>query len=120
MLKYLVFLFIQLSFTCWAETSSHHPQEFVQGLKDDPHAGEKIYQQFCSNCHAQKPIIPVGAPAIGDEKAWVKRLSKGQKTLLENTLNGYGVMPARGGCFECSDEQIQMAINYILDSSIKH
>lgn len=118
MLKCILLVLIQLS--CWAESNSHHPQEFVSRLKDDPNAGEKIYQQFCSNCHAQKPIIPVGAPALGDEKQWINRLTKGQKILLDNTLNGYGVMPARGGCFECSDEQIQMSINYILNSSIKH
>lgn len=118
MRKCLILLLVSL--VVWSQNNSHRPQEFIAGLKNDPKAGEKIYQQFCSNCHAQKPLIPVGAPMIGDEKAWTKRLSKGQKMLLENTLNGYGVMPARGGCFECSDEQIQMSINYILDSSIKH
>lgn len=104
----------------FAQGASHKPQEFVASLKNDPKAGEKIYQQFCANCHAQKPFIPLGAPTIGDERAWTKRLSKGQEVLLKNTLDGYGAMPARGGCFECSDEQINMSIKYITDSSMTH
>lgn len=105
-------LFLILSSFTWA--ASHHPQEFLAALKHDPRAAEKIYQQFCANCHALHPLIPLGAPRIGDKKAWQQRLTKGQALLLQHTLNGLGLMPARGGCFECSDEQIQMVINYMI------
>jgi len=30
--------------------------------------------------------------------------------LLEHTSEGFGAMPARGGCFECTDEQLELAI----------
>ena len=95
----------------WA--SSHHPEQFLSELKNDPHATEKIYQQFCANCHAKNPLIPVGAPIVGNEADWKPRIKKGLPCLLNSTMNGIGIMPARGGCFECSDEQLTMIINYM-------
>jgi len=35
-------------------------------------------------------------------------------TLLKMTIQGVGAMPARGGCFECSDGQLKEAIIYML------
>jgi cytochrome c5 len=87
--------------------ASHHPQAFLKTLKDDKDAAQKIYQVYCSNCHNQHPLIPIGAPRIGDKAAWKQRLSQGEKKVLEHSLNGIGLMPARGGCFECSDEQLK-------------
>ncbi len=110
MLK-LVWMFI-LSNCVWS--NSHHPQQFLKELKHDPHAIEKIYQQFCANCHAEHALIPVGAPRVGVSTDWQSRQKKGEALLLEHTLNGYHLMPARGGCFECSDEQIKLIIDYML------
>jgi cytochrome c5 len=94
--------------------ASHRPIDFIKSIEHDPKAGQKIYQSFCQNCHAPKPLIPVGAPRVGNAKDWEKRLTQGQKALLQHTIEGIGIMPARGGCFECSDEQLQKAIDYIL------
>ena len=97
-----------------ARGASHHPQQFLDALQHDPRAAEKIYQQYCANCHAKHPLIPLGAPRIGDKTAWQQRLRHGNAILLKHSLNGIGLMPARGGCFECSDEQIEMVIQYML------
>ncbi len=35
-------------------------------------------------------------------------------TLLSNALNGFNAMPPRGTCADCSEEEIQAAINYML------
>jgi len=110
MLKYVWILI--LSNCVWS--SSHHPQQFLQDMKTDPHATQKIYQHFCANCHAVHPLIPLGAPRVGVLKDWQQRQKKGVAVMLEHTLNGYNLMPARGGCFECSDEQIKMIIDYML------
>ena len=97
----------------WA--ASHHPQAFLKSIQHDPKAAEKIYQQFCVNCHAKHPLIPLGAPLVGDKKAWKLRLKHGYDQLLLHSLEGIGMMPARGGCFECSDEDIKMVINYMVN-----
>ena len=43
--------------------------------------------------------------------------SLGMPVLLKLTIDGKGAMPARGGCFECSDEQLMDVIKYIVSQS---
>ena len=95
----------------------HSPETFVKQLQNDPEAGKKIFYEFCAACHAKRPQIDIVAPRIGDRKAWRGLRSLGKKHLLSITVHGLGAMPARGGCFECSDEQLQMAVDYIMDNS---
>jgi cytochrome c5 len=90
----------------------HYPTTFVDQLKGDPQAGLKIYKQYCVSCHAKNPVLNLNAPLVGDKTEW--RLRTRRKNLLQRTLHGVGAMPARGGCFECSDAQIQAAIDYML------
>jgi cytochrome c5 len=92
----------------------HSPISITEQLENDPNAGEKIFKSFCAACHANPPAIEINAPLIGDEKAWEKRKNLGTATLLLITQKGIGAMPARGGCFECSDKQLQETIDYIL------
>ena len=93
----------------------HNPISFVAQIKNDPKAGEKIVHEFCGACHEKIPAIEVGAPRIGIAQEWApyKKLTK--EELLKSTKQGLGAMPARGGCFECSDEQLQQAIDYMLN-----
>ncbi|HSW69234.1 MAG TPA: c-type cytochrome [Gammaproteobacteria bacterium] len=95
----------------------HYPAAFVKQLKGDSRAGEKIFKQFCVSCHGNPPIIDIKAPRIGDTKAWRPRQQMGMSMLMKITIMGVGAMPARGGCFECSDEQLRETIRYILKSS---
>ena len=95
----------------------HYPATFVKQLKGDPNAGEKIFKQFCTSCHGNPPIIDIKAPQIGDKKAWKIRRQMGMQTLMKITTMGVGAMPARGGCFECSDDQLRETIRYILTES---
>lgn len=97
---------------------SHSPLTLVKQLVDDPSAGEKIFKEFCASCHGRNRTIDIDAPRIGDQKLWNKLRKWGVSTLLAVTVKGVGVMPARGGCFECSDQQLRQAIEYILESSI--
>ncbi len=95
----------------------HYPTTFVRQLRGDPNAGEKIFKQFCTSCHGNPPIIAIPAPRIGDKKVWAIKQKMGMQTLLKLTIMGVGAMPARGGCFECSDAQLQETIHYILKKS---
>jgi len=95
----------------------HYPSFFVKQLEHDPKAGEKIFKQFCTSCHGKPPIIDIKAPRIGDQVEWEIRKKMGMKTLMQLTKHGVGAMPARGGCFECNDHQLEQTIEYILNQS---
>lgn len=92
----------------------HHPISFVEQLKGDPQAGQKIYHNYCESCHAREPVVDVGAPRVGDAKAWQLILKYGKNQIIEWTLDGHKKMPEHGGCFECSDQQVKLAMEYLL------
>jgi len=96
---------------------AHYPALFVKQLAGDKEAGRKIFKEFCASCHAKEPVIDVNAPKIGDQKAWQSRKKLGLENLLKITFSGVGAMPARGGCFECSDAQLRATVEYILKQS---
>jgi cytochrome c5 len=95
----------------------HYPATFVKQLMGDPDAGKKIFKEYCSTCHAKEPMIDIRAPRIGDKAAWRPKGKLGVDVLLKITIQGVAAMPSRGGCFECSDEQLRETIQYILDQS---
>ena len=114
---FVVYTLILLFPPLYAET--HHPQEFLDSIKNSKNEGEQIYTHFCINCHALKPIIPLGAPRIGENNDWKLRLKQGLDVLFKHSDEGINAMPPRGGCFECSDQQLRMAIEFMLPKQEK-
>ncbi|WP_028373133.1 c-type cytochrome [Legionella lansingensis] len=100
-------------------SASHHPQDFLKQIQGTPNEGEQIVQHFCANCHALKPLIDVGAPRIGEKEDWQVRLQKGIGDILQHTLEGINAMPPRGGCFECTDQQLVLAIVAMLPEEFR-
>ena len=39
------------------------------------------------------------------------------ETLISSTINGIGVMPAKGTCMSCSDEELTAAVEYMVENS---
>jgi len=76
--------------------------------------GESIYKQACVSCHATGVA---NAPKLGDTAAWAPRLEKGNDALFESVKNGLNVMPPRGGCMNCSDEELRSAMEYMVAQS---
>lgn len=76
--------------------------------------GKAVFDKSCKMCHGTGMM---GAPKVGDGKAWGPRLEKGKDALLESVINGLGTMPARGGCRSCSDEDLAAAVDYIAAQS---
>jgi cytochrome c5 len=56
-----------------------------------------------------------GAPVTGEADAWSSRVDKGMETLISHAINGFNAMPAKGGCSSCPDEEIQAAVEYMVD-----
>ena len=77
-------------------------------------AAEK-YQTTCFACHGTGQAH---APVVGDIIEWEIRLEKGLETLLQSTINGLnGMMPARGLCTDCSDDDLKAIVQYMIDES---
>jgi cytochrome c5 len=112
--KLILFMFITPIYA-----DSHHPQEFLKTISGTKNEGKKIYTHYCANCHAQTPLIPLGAPRIGEKSDWKLRVKQGIDVLFKHTDEGLNAMPARGGCFECTDEQLLLAIVEIVPKEDK-
>jgi cytochrome c5 len=119
MIRFSIYAVFLLMFQVHAYAESHRPQEFLQSISGSKNEGEQIYNHFCVNCHAIKPKIPVGAPKIGVESDWSLRLKQGMKLIFKHTDEGLNIMPPRGGCFECTDKQLLLAIDYMLPKEAK-
>lgn len=71
---------------------------------------EAVFAKSCSMCHdGQLP----NAPKKGDIAAWKPRLAQGQEALLKSVVNGLSVMPPRGFCSDCSDEDLVATIGWM-------
>ena len=79
-----------------------------------PLSGEDVYNQFCFACHATGAS---DAPLFADAEAWAPRIAKGMDTLVSSTINGLGMMPAKGTCMNCSDDEIAAAVDYIVETA---
>ena len=77
----------------------------------DEGPGAAIYQKACMACHATGAA---GAPKLGDKAAWEPRMAQGLDPLLQTAIAGKGAMPPRGTCMACTDEDLKLAIEYML------
>ncbi|MDX1497396.1 MAG: c-type cytochrome [Salinisphaeraceae bacterium] len=75
------------------------------------HPGAALVKANCKVCHAQGIN---GAPIIGNNKMWQDRKVKGKDVLVSHAINGFGLMPAKGGKTHLSDEEIAIAVDYML------
>lgn len=79
-----------------------------------PKSGADVYNQFCFACHATGAS---DAPLFGDAEAWAPRADKGMDALMTSTLNGLGMMPPKGTCMDCSEDELQAAVTYMLEEA---
>ncbi|WP_024461829.1 cytochrome c5 family protein [Marinimicrobium sp. LS-A18] len=80
----------------------------------EPRSGEEIYGSACSTCHDAGVS---GAPMLGSVDDWASRIEKGSETLYDHAINGFNAMPAMGLCSDCSDEEIQATVDYMVEES---
>ena len=84
----------------------------------DINNGEAVYKKVCIACHMTGVA---GAPALKDKERWTEIAKKSMKQLHQDAINGFtgdhGVMPARGTCADCSDQDLYDAISYMLQKA---
>jgi len=80
--------------------------------------GAAIYNSGCMACHASGVA---GAPMVGDPTVWVDRIAQGTEMLYEHAIVGYqgetGFMPPKGGFTHLSDDDIKLAVDYMVEQS---
>lgn len=74
-------------------------------------SGDAIYNRYCLACHAAGVL---GAPKLNDAADWEPRLAQGMDVVLKHAIDGFNAMPPRGTCMDCSDEEMQAAIDYMI------
>ena len=83
---------------------------------DAINAGEELYKKRCSNCH--------GINAEGKENGFflspnLKIFDKGYSNFLNILVNGYGRMPAWGGKYILTKEQLNQLAAFLKDIAEK-
>lgn len=78
-----------------------------------PRDAETIYNTYCMACHATGVSE---APIFGNAEQWEPRLAKGMDVLYTNSINGINVMPPRGTCVDCSDDEMRAAVDFMRDA----
>lgn len=82
---------------------------------EQEHPGKAVYERYCYACH-QAGIAD--APKLGDHEAWAARLAKPREELLDNIKRGMTPgMPPRGGCPSCTDQALELALDYIVSKA---
>jgi cytochrome c5 len=72
--------------------------------------GKAIYGSVCAACHNTGAA---NAPIPGTE-LMAERAAQGMDVLLDHVINGFNVMPPRGGRMDLSDDEIRAAIEFML------
>lgn len=81
----------------------------------EANTGQVTFNRNCSICHATGTA---GAPKPGDKADWEPRLAQGVDVLYKHAIEGFtgskGVMPARGGAGNLTDDEIKATVDYML------
>ncbi len=73
--------------------------------------GPTVYGGLCMSCH---DAGVAGAPIKGSDQMAERLAAKGLDMLVQNAINGINAMPARGGNPALTDEQIRVAVEFML------
>lgn len=89
---------------------------FIEFSGENLKTGRQIWIENCKGCHA---FGTAGAPIPMMPDAWKLRVVKDKAVLYDHAINGffgpdYTMMPERGGNPDLSDEQVKMAVDYMV------
>ena len=76
--------------------------------------GQVIYDNVCMACHTTGAG---GSPKLVHAE-WDARVAQGNETLYKHAIEGYtgnsGLMPAKGGRTDLTDEQVKASVDYMI------
>ena len=101
--------------SCGGSSSNGKKKEAKKQLTVNLENGKVIYNKACIACH-WKGVA--GAAALTDKPRWEAIAAKSMDTIHQHSLIGfqgeYGVMPEKGTCIDCSEQDMYDAIGYML------
>lgn len=81
--------------------------------------GKGVFGKTCAMCHAAGVA---GAPKPGDKADWGPRIAQGKDTLYKHAIEGFtgakGMMPAKGGSANLTDDEVKAAVDFMADKSL--
>lgn len=85
---------------------------------ENENTGKETFENECASCHTGgfKGFMS-GAPDIDDTEDWEKSKEKELSVLTKDIIEGTKRHEAKGGCEDCSNEEIKAAIEYILSKN---
>lgn len=84
------------------------------GDAGDDSVGKQVVTQVCAVCHGSGMM---NSPKVGNAADWAPRLEKGIDTLYDHAINGFNMMPARGGNPKLTDDEVKAAVDYMVSSA---
>ena len=76
--------------------------------------GQAVYAAACAACHAAGVL---GAPKLGDVKAWAPLIKEGQKALTRTAIKGIRQMPPKGGNASLSNAEVERAVVHMANAA---
>ena len=83
-------------------------------IEQSERSGKEIYNTKCQSCHNSGVM---NAPKYASLEDWAPRIELGVDKLTLSAITGKGGMPARGACMDCSDNEIKLTVQYMIDST---
>lgn len=74
-------------------------------------SGERVYAKNCASCHRRED------PRLGDKAAWKPLIARGKDALVDSVIKGTKKMPHHGGKPRLPREDIEAAVNYMIEKS---
>ena len=76
--------------------------------------GFDAQQKYMASCFACHNSGAGGAPNPNNADDWPARLEKGMDAVMNNVINGVNAMPAKGLCFDCTNEDLRAIVDYMV------
>lgn len=91
------------------------PAQVALASAADLATGEKVYGANCVSCHGAAVL---GAPKLGDKPSWTPRIAKGAAALHTSAIDGFKMMPPRGGNASLKDDEVKAAVDFMVSKAM--
>lgn len=84
----------------------------VKTVSEVVSSDKDLYTKNCASCHNAGIA---GAPKPHIEADWSNRNPTDVDGLIKSVVAGKGIMPPKGGCIACSNDDLKTIINYMVE-----